>query len=87
MNSKQREIIFEKTVLKSLNKHSSPGLDRITPELIQNEGPILVKCITIVLQACYILGYFPKFWKQDKRIYIKKPTKTNYHIPNSYRPI
>ena len=43
--------------------------------------------ISILLQNCYLFGYFPKCWKQDNRIYIKKPDKANYHLPNYYRPI
>ena len=102
MNIKVKEILSSNTcdesylffgekhvleAIKNLNKNSSPGPDRITPELIQNGGPILVKCITIVLQACYVLRFFPRCWKQDNKIYIKKPGKNNYHTPASYRPI
>ena len=43
--------------------------------------------ISILLQNCYLFGYFPKCWKQDNRIYIKKLDKANYHLPNYYRPI
>ena len=28
----------------------------------------------------------PNCWKQDNRIYIKKPDKANYHLRNYYRP-
>ena len=73
--------------MKGVNKNSSPGPDRITPVLIQNGGENFTKSQTILLQNCYILGYFPKRWKQDNRIYIKKPDKANYHLLNSYRPI
>ena len=40
--------------------------------------------MTILLRNSYLLGYFPKCWKQDNRIYIKNPDKANYHLPNSY---
>ena len=43
--------------------------------------------MTILLRNSYLLGYFPKCWKQDNRIYIKNPDKANYHLPNSYRSI
>ena len=35
----------------------------------------------------YFLGYFPKPWKQENRIYLKKPEKESYHLENSYRSI
>ena len=74
---------YAEEVIRDLNKNSSPGPDKITPELIQNGGKTLITCIAILLQDCYLLGYFPKCWKQDNRIYIKKKTdKDNYHIPN-----
>ena len=50
-------------------------------------GRKLTKSLTILLRNSYLLGYFPKCWKQDNRIYIKKPDKANYHLPNSYRSI
>ena len=85
------EVFFEeihvKEAIRDLNKNSSPGPDRITPELIQNGGDFLITCITSLLQDCYLLGYFPKCWKQDNKIYIKKPDKDSYNIPNSYRPV
>ena len=32
----------------------------------------------------YFLGYFPKLWKQENWIYLKKPDKESYHLENSY---
>ena len=61
-----------KTAIRGLNKNSSPGPDRITPILIQNGCENFTKSLTILLRNSYLLGYFPKCWKQDNRIYIKK---------------
>ena len=33
----------------------------------------------MLLQDCYLLGYFPKCRKQDSRIYMKTTDKDNYH--------
>ena len=39
------------------------------------------------MQASYQLGYFPKSWKKENRIYLKKPDKSSHQVPNSYRLI
>ena len=37
--------------------------------------------------SCRQVGYFPKPWKKENRIYLKKPDKESYHLENSYRSI
>ena len=69
------------------NKNSSPGSDRVTSELVINGGKYLVAALNILLQASYQLGYFPKPWKNKKRIYLKKPGTSSYHVPSSFRSI
>ena len=39
------------------------------------------------MQTSYFLGYFPKPWKKENKIYLKKPGKESYHLENSYRSI
>ena len=85
------EIFFHKThikqTIKNSNKSSAPGPDRITVELVQNGGEQLFHCLTNLMQASHFLGYFPKPWKKENRIYLKKPDKESYHLENSYRSI
>ena len=40
-----------------------------------------------ILNQTYNLGYYPKDWKQENKIYLKKPRKDSYHDHKSYRPI
>ena len=40
-----------------------------------------------ILNQTYNLGYYPKDWKQENKIYLKKPRKDSYHEPKSYCPI
>ena len=40
-----------------------------------------------ILNQTYHLGYYPKDWKQENKIYLKKPRKDSYHDHKSYRPI
>ena len=50
--------------IKKAHKNSAPGPDRITVELIENGGDLLIKSLTILMQACYYMGYFPLQWKK-----------------------
>ena len=76
-----------KQAIKSSNINSAPGPDQITLDLIENGGDLLALCLTHLMQACYFVGYFPRPWKMENRIYLKKPDKEHYHQENSYRPI
>ena len=72
-----------KEAIKSSNANSAPGPDRITLDLIENGGDLLALCLTHLMQACYFIGYFPRQWKMENRIYLKKPDKEHYHQENS----
>ena len=54
-----------KQAIKSSNLNSAPGPDRITLDLIENGGNLLILCLTHLMQACYFIGYFPKTWKME----------------------
>ena len=61
-----------KDAINKANKNSSPGLDKITSELILNGRKQVISVLTLLLQACYLIGYFPKLWKMENHIYFKK---------------
>ena len=73
------EIFFNithiKQAIKKSNKSSAPGPDCITVELVQNGGEQLFHCLAHLMQASYFLGYFPKPWKKENQIYLKKLIK------------
>ena len=73
--------------IKSSNKSSAPGPDRITMDLIQNGGEQLIISLTLIMQCSHQIGYYPALWKRDNRIYLKKPGKDNYRVEKSYRSI
>ena len=77
-------ITHIKQAIKNSNKRSAPGPDGITVELVQNGGAQLFHCLTHLMQASYSLGYFPKPWKKENRIYLKNPDKESYHLESSY---
>ena len=73
-----------KDAINKANKNSSPGPDKITSELILNGGKQVISALTLLLQACYLISYFPKLWKMENHIF-KKMDKATYHIRNPYR--
>ena len=76
-----------KQAIKSSNINFAPGPDRLTLDLIENGRDLLALCLTHLMQACYFVGYFPRPWKMENRIYLKKPDKEHYHQENCYCPI
>ena len=63
--------------MKTLHQDEAPG--KITSELILNGGKQVISALTLLLQRCYLIGYFPKLWKMENHIYFK--TKwTKQHI-------
>ena len=85
------EIFFNithiKQAIKNSNKSSAPGPDCITVELVQNGGEQLFHSLAHLMQANYFLGYFPKSWKKENQIYLKKTDKESCYLENSYPSI
>ena len=48
---------------------------------------MLLNLLRNILNQTYNLGYYPEDWKQENKIYLKKPGKDSYHDPKSYCPI
>ena len=76
-----------KDAINKANKNSSPGPDKITSELILSGRKQVISALTFLLQVCYLIGYFPKLWKMENRIYFRKMDKAKYHVESSYRSI
>ncbi len=71
----------------SLKTGTSPGLDRITPELIQSSYNVTKCHLLALMNACFHLEIFPDQWKLAKVTVIGKPNKLDYSSLNSFRPI
>ena len=59
--------------ISKLNTLSAPGPDRISTLLIKEGGggsKKLLNLIRNILNQTYNLGYYPKNWKQENKIYI-----------------
>jgi hypothetical protein len=69
---KQTEI---QTVINNLSPKTSPDYDLITGKILQELPPVGIKCITQLLNASLLLGYFPNQWKVAQIILVLKPAK------------
>lgn len=75
-----------KMICKKLRNCKAPGLDRIHNTLIKQLPAHGILYLTIIINACLTLTYFPIKWRHAQMIAIKKPQKPS-HNPSSYRPI
>lgn len=73
-------------MIRKLKNSKAPGLDKVHNCLIKNLPPVAVLLLTLIINSCLKLSYFPDTWKHAKVIAIKKPGKPASK-PLSYRPI
>ena len=64
-----------------------PGLDNIPVSILKENLYIIAPWLALIYTASLSLHYFPEAWKTAKVIPLKKPGKSSYSTPRSYRPI
>ncbi|KAH9417918.1 hypothetical protein DERP_014380, partial [Dermatophagoides pteronyssinus] len=55
--------------------------------MIKKSAHIILPILTTIFNKCTELSYFPSAWKISFVKVLKKPYKTDYNDPKSYRPI
>lgn len=78
------EMIAQK---ESMRLTRAPGSDGFSAVWLHHSFDLIISHIQAIFNACLALGYFPQKWKCAKVLLLKKPGKTDYTIPGSYRPI
>ncbi|KAL0861194.1 hypothetical protein ABMA27_009674 [Loxostege sticticalis] len=71
----------------SFNPKKAPGLDGFTADICCaaiTQNPDLVLSI---MNRCLALSCFPTEWKEAVVVVLRKPGKSDYTLPKSYRPI
>lgn len=71
----------------SFECNKSPGIDRITPAIIQNTYECVKSLILKIFNILLRLRHFPSNWKRQLTIPIKKPKKLDLTYYKSFRPI
>jgi hypothetical protein len=72
---------------KSLNSKSAPLSDSISADLLLCSLPVIKPLLFKILNACFLLSFFPINWKLSMVVVIGKPNKPDYSTLNSFRPI
>lgn len=72
--------------VRSMRVRSAPGLDGLTPELVQAFHEAHPAFVCFVFNAALRLGHFPTAWKVGRVVFIPKPGRSPEN-PRSYRPI
>jgi len=75
-----------KAVISSLRPRKAPGPDGITAPLLRNLPWRTLVYITMLINACLLVGYFPTAWKTATTIFLPKPGK-DHRDPANHRPI
>lgn len=75
-----------KGIIKSMPPKKSSGYDKISNYIIKKLPAPFQVIITIIINNCINIGYFPSAWKCAKVLPFPKPGKCPYY-PQNYRPI
>jgi hypothetical protein len=74
-------------VINAQNYRKSPGLDGFTADIVFRLHSIDTDFLTTIYNKCLNFGLFPGLWKVSIVKVLKKPNKTDYTNPKSYRLI
>ena len=72
-------------VIKGINTNKAYGPDNISPRLIKEAGPSIVKVLTRIFNKSLQLAKFPSLWKKANVLPIYK--KAEDFITTNYRPV
>ena len=81
--STPREI---KRAIQRTRPKKAPGLDNVQNILLRNLPKKAIVQINYILNACFLLSYFPTSWKKASILLIHKTGKDKL-FPQSYQPI
>ncbi|KAM3488443.1 hypothetical protein MY3957_008255 [Beauveria namnaoensis] len=67
--------------------NTSPGVDGITVNMLQELWPTIGHLVTDIYNACLQQGYCSSAWRTAEVVMIPKPNKRNLTDPSAWRPI
>ena len=76
-----------KEAFDDMNSYNSGGPDGMKSIVFQNLPYNILTRISKLYKACIKLSYTPKNWCEADVIFLAKPDKSRYDLPNSFRPI
>ena len=76
-----------KEAFKDMNSYNAGGPDGMKSIVFQNLPDNMLNRISKIYQACVKLSFTPPKWCEADVIFLAKPDKPRYDVPNSFRPI
>ena len=76
-----------KEAFNDMRAHNSGGPDGLKSIVFQNLPHNMLTRISKIYKACMKLSHTPQKWCEADIIFLAKPDKSRYNVPNSFRPI
>ncbi len=76
-----------KRAIASFSDYKACGPDGIKPVILKHLSWEVLQRLTTLLTACIQFGYTPLSWRASRTVFIPKPSREDYTIPKSFRPI
>lgn len=73
--------------IRRLKPYKVPGSSEVANIVLMKCADHLVPYLEPIFRATFNLHIYPESWKEFTTVVLHKPGKTNYTIPNAYRPI
>jgi hypothetical protein len=75
------------SILRTIKKDKAPGEDGIPNRFLTELGKPLSSALAELFQQCLKTGYYPVHFRKAQTVILRKPGKTSYDEPGSWRPI
>ena len=76
-----------KEAFNDMKAHNAGGPDTLKSVVFQNLPDKVLTRISKIYKACIKLNHTPQTWCEADVIFLAKPEKARYDLPNSFRPI
>ncbi|KAG2046965.1 hypothetical protein BDR06DRAFT_844007, partial [Suillus hirtellus] len=73
--------------IKKLSAFKAPGPNGVGNSVFIKSRELLIPQLGPIFRATFTLKIYPEQWKHSSTIVLRKPGRSNYALPKSYRPI
>ena len=71
----------------SMKPHKATYTGSLHNDFMRHTSDLIAPFYAPLYRATFVLEYYPATWKETETIVLRKPNRTSYHNPNSWRPI
>ena len=90
ISDERADFISELSVgicISSFKSHKAPGPDKLKMLPFKLLGPLALRRLVELYKASYLLGAMPECFRLIQIIFIPKPGRVSFDVPNAHRPI